>query len=475
MNGLKLNTNSSRKSLEDNFYMLKNWLESTNDEIVFPANRDIHISIPSNAQPIRIPNIIDFNNSTIHIESNSNANGFFLFEKKNIPQSEVIHITRSQIENGDFSMHPALAHGTKLLVLEDLKEWAFRNDSADTNPFYRKDLLLLKNGKAQNSPISQYNTPSTILSYKFYATEDSSLLFQNLHIIRNKNVLAVNVLKVEGYDDLVISNIDVSFDDNNTEEPLYNGDNIFSIEDSSNVIFKDIIINETYSKHNAYGYAFNLINIYNSFFYNIIANNAYWGVMGNRHINTMLIKNSNLNRFDIHCYGKDVKISKTTFCNPLSSINRYNQVSSFFGYLYFEECTFVNFTPLILEPSYQAFTGFDLIIKGGEIKKNANNAIIKSWTLRPGLRNEINKVCLPNLSIVDVRLGDFLNEDILYLYHLEPSLSLSNIEYTSLISLRITNQDTTNTMPQISVCNQQLLFANDVIWGDMSNNFLLIH
>ena len=73
-------------------------------------------------------------------------------------------------------------------------------------------------------------------------------------------------------------------------------------------------------------------------------------MFGNNNINTALIENSEINRFDIHCYGRDISFKDVVF------VNLYNQFSSTFGTIRFDRCTFRHFTPVLYEASYNSYT-----------------------------------------------------------------------------------------------------------------------
>ena len=78
-------------------------------------------------------------------------------------------------------------------------------------------------------------------------------------------------------------------------------------------------------------------------------------MFGNNNVNKAMLQNCDINRFDIHCYGKDVSFEKCSF------VDFYNQFSSVYCELYFRSCTFTSFFPILMEYSYNAYTGFDLV------------------------------------------------------------------------------------------------------------------
>ena len=120
--------------------------------------------------------------------------------------------------------------------------------------------------------------------------------------------------------------------------------------------FKDVTIDGTYSKKDRSGYGILMNNIWNHTVDNLVGK-GNWGIYGTNNVNTVLIKNSDINRFDIHCYGRDIRFENTIFRNL------YNQFSSVFGVISFSSCRFIDFTPVLIEYSYNTYTPYNLILK----------------------------------------------------------------------------------------------------------------
>ncbi len=111
----------------------------------------------------------------------------------------------------------------------------------------------------------------------------------------------------------------------------------------------------------------------------------------------MIIDSCDINRFDIHCYGRDVYCRNTTFRDL------YNQFSSFWGTLRFDNCNFINSVPVLFETSYSAYSFFKLemnhcFIDVGADKLyliNAGNPAMLGDNSRPIFQN----VSWPNIKI----------------------------------------------------------------------------
>jgi hypothetical protein len=97
-------------------------------------------------------------------------------------------------------------------------------------------------------------------------------------------------------------------------------------------------------------------------------------------INTALIEDSKINRFDIHCYGRDIAFKNVEF------FDLYNQYSSVFGTISHDHCTFTNFVPVLNGGSYNAFVGHDIVFNdcvfNATEKKNCFIKLSNSLTVK---------------------------------------------------------------------------------------------
>jgi len=115
-----------------------------------------------------------------------------------------------------------------------------------------------------------------------------------------------------------------------------------------------------------------------------------------------LLKNCDINRFDIHCYGKDVRFENCNF------VDQYNQFSSVYGELYFKNCTFTNFSPILMEYTYNAYTGFDVVFESCtfNLDKNHNCIVcLPNFSKMENSRPELSKKCLPNVTMQDCQVN----------------------------------------------------------------------
>lgn len=197
--------------------------------------------------------------------------------------------------------------------------------------------------------------------------------------------------RVEYQNNVLIDNITINTPQNTD---LY-GDYVIRVYNSTNVTVRDVNINGTYSQTNQFGYGMNMLNDWNT---HIIRLNATgkWGVFGTNNMNKVTLEDCNLNRFDIHCYGKDITIKDCTFNNM------YNQFSSIYGTIRYENCYFKEHTPYLNETSYNSFTPFTLVMKNC-VWEVSSYGIPEALCVMGGLtgeyneRLELNKRAYPNV------------------------------------------------------------------------------
>jgi hypothetical protein len=162
-----------------------------------------------------------------------------------------------------------------------------------------------------------------------------------------------------------------------------------------------VLIDGTYSRKNLYGYGILMDNVWNSHFVRLTAR-ANWGIFGTNNLNNTVLRNCDINRFDIHCYGRDISFKNCTFRNTLNDINTYNQFSSVFGTILFENCRFLHFYPVLHESSYNAYTEYNLVMRNCYMELDRNhNCIISAGKLENEInsRPELKEKCWPNITI----------------------------------------------------------------------------
>lgn len=363
----------------------------------------INLTIPEGAESIPLGSINDFNGAVFNV-TNQNHD-IYLFSYVN--KAEPIDVPAHLIDKGLFLEIPRLNSGKKLLVIEDQNPWV-ENRKGYSYGHIRRDILFLKHGKAQNQTIMPYDNPQSLPKCKVYDLDIPYLKIENLILNRTDNSSYKTFLcKLVGIDNVQINTVTINTPQNDMVEDL-----AIYIVDCTNVFFENVTINGTYSRSDYSGYGICMNNIWN-FKANNLEAEANWGIFGDNNINTVSITNSEINRFDIHCYGRDVSFKQVVF-NRL-----YNQFSSVFGTIEFEGCTFNSFIPVLYEPSYDVQNDHNLVFRNCtfNVKNDRNflvslNAITKDRSSRP----ELFAKCWPSISIKKMKVNVYSLTNAFYVF-----------------------------------------------------------
>ena len=114
----------------------------------------IRIELPRNYSSIPLTNNVDFSGVTIKVE-NKQKDGF-LFDMK--AEVSDITLTCKEIDTGLFDNHEELHTGKFMLIIEDEEPWCIRKSGT---PLRRKDIVLVKDGRAMNKPTMGYSSSSS--------------------------------------------------------------------------------------------------------------------------------------------------------------------------------------------------------------------------------------------------------------------------------------------------------------------------
>lgn len=383
----------------DRYYVLLRTHEAADSlccGVSYEGINTIEIEIPKSAKSISLSEFTDFAGVELIVHNMEKTMPLFIIDK----ELREVDVLKEEISSGNFKKHVQLCQGKKLLVIEDLTPWV-KNRRGYNYGTNRSDLLLIEDGIAVNRPIASYDNESSDPKVFFCDVNKNPIMIKNLIFTRSKDSKCVTrLLSINGQNNVKLINIIV----NTPEHPTLYGDLCLAITNSSNVVFKDVTINGTYSQTNKYGYGIYMNNVWNSMFERLKAYGK-WGIFGTNNMNNVIIVNSDINRFDIHCYGRDV------FCENVLFRDQYNQFSSIFGTVEFTQCVFYSFTPFLYESSYNAYTPFDLVFNKCTFKLNAaNNCIITLYGVPEAYndRSELRRKCLPNITIKNsnVELAD---------------------------------------------------------------------
>ena len=371
--------------------------------ISYKGINKIFLEIPSNPQSIPLPDFIDFAN--VEITVNNTVKIFFLFSK--LRELKNVDVCPEVIDNGDYSNYPNLKNDYYLLVVEDKNPWSDRinyNEKA-----IRKDVIFIKESKSKCKPILTYNSTTSSPVMKYCSVSTKKKVIKNLRFIRTANSTSKTfLLWVNGEYNLNIENIKIVTPENDKEY----ADFVMYIENCVALKLKNIHINGTYSLERKVGYGVFLNNIYDLKVQNMYARSK-WGVFGTHNLHKVLLKDCDINRFDIHTYGREVRAVNCKF----SSL--YNQFSSVYGAVVFEKCVFTDFIPMLIESSYNSYTPFDLVWKDCTFNLDRKHNYLMTLFGVPepyNERPELRRKCLPNVNLQNCKVVLAADMDKWYLF-----------------------------------------------------------
>lgn len=348
----------------------------------------INLEIPRDAKPLPLPDYTDFAGIVLNVRNRQKNMTLFQMSAGTKPMDVTWEQIKSRIlpdKSRDY-----------MIIIEDDSLWV-KNRIGYKYGHRRKDVLLVKKDQIQNEVVASYGTKSSRPRFLRCDIANRKKIIKKLTFNRDSTSSCMTyALKIENQNDVEVENVTI-----NTPVPgeLY-GDMAISVTNCTNVRMKDVAINGTYSQIRKYGYGICMNNVWNVTFDHLIGH-GNWGVFGNNNVNNATLVNCDINRFDIHCYGKDVTFNNCTFRDL------YNQFSSMYGKVSFEKCRFIDFLPVLFEYSYNAYTGFDLNFKDCFWKVKSD----RRYLIQAGNpfdvdneRDELKEKCWPNLSVNNMKV-----------------------------------------------------------------------
>lgn len=402
-------------------------------EVSYAGIDTLNIVLPPDYQSIPLGPHTDFGGLVLYVTNNERDGALFAMHAP----TKAVSVPKAMVDGGDFREIPELSSGDKLLILRDQKPWTERIGYGYR--VYRQDVLLLHDGVGENTPIAPWNTDSTDLNASVVAVDSMQKVFRGLTMHRVEgSEHKTYCLHVSGQCNLLIEDVHVT-----TPKSKMIADAVFGISNSVRVTFRDVTVDGTYSGYGRWrdwGYAFSLSNLWDTKFERVTAD-GNWGVFGTNNLSHTTLEDCDLNRFDIHCYGRDVYIYNCMFTKL------YNQFSSVYGTLLFEGCHFSNFIPVLTETSYNAYTPFDLtfrnctfdayqlrnyLISIGKVDKERNS------------RPELAQKCWPNVNIenMTVNVKEPLSKVILFYPKGEASTYVDHISNVKINGMKFNYKDT---------------------------------
>lgn len=378
------------KSGEERFWVLyktHQLAKENNVEVSYDGIDSLEVEIPRGAPSIPLTSYTDFCGLVLTI--GCNYDNYIMFEMTQ--DVSEIPINKVSVDKGSYKDYPELAKGLYLLHLTDENLWVKQRAGFDYG-HQRMDVVLVKNGKAKSKTVFPYNNDETKLTARYCKVSPERKQFKNI-VFRRKpgNAKVASLIVIDHQHNVELDNISIL----TPKDTLY-ADQAIVVVNSCKINFNSIRIDGTYSRPDAYGYGITMNNVYDVTF-NKLYGRSSWGIFGNNNINKVTLKDCDINRFDVHCYGRDI------VCENCSFHDLYNQFSSMNGSVVFSKCSFYDFVPFQYETTYNAYTNFNLKFNNCTVyaTKDKNYLIDARGIsgIESGERRELREQCYPNLVI----------------------------------------------------------------------------
>ena len=397
--------------------------------VTYEGVKQLYVEIPKTPVDIPLGSYTDFAGCEMTVKNDAVLTYLFGMKEASHP----VELSKKNIDRGNFTKYKSLSSGLYIVSVEDENPWVAERRGFGEKVI-RKDLFLVENGKSKSRPIAQYNNKNSNPKAVYYIATPEKKIVKNLKFVRlSESKQMIWLLRVQGINNLEIDNVEID-----TPETDIIGDCAITILDSSNLTMNDVRINGTYSSTVRWGYGIMMNNTWNSTFRNMHCD-AKWGVFGTNNTNLVHIYDSDLNRFDVHCYGRDIYCVNTVFRNL------FNRVTSFYGVLSYEGCRFINFVPMNFDQSYSAYTPFDLVFRNCDIEADSKRPyLIWGGSLdRSGfsVRKELKTIVFPNIEIRNMTVSSPREIDKWWIYYMGSCQGLTKVKMESLTidSLRLVN------------------------------------
>lgn len=398
-----------------------------NAKVTYAGVGSIEIEIPEKFTSIPLTSETDFAGCTLRV-LNSQKKSVYLYSM--IQKSKAVEVPAKCLDKADFRKIAELNNGTYLLIITDKNLWV-DNRIGYSYGHTRKDVMLVRNGMGSNKPVMPYDNIQSQAECTFCKVDMSQKTIKNLNVVRDARSTAVtNILRIEAQNNVLLENMNFTTHDGTGLVD----DRLIRIENCTNVRFENLNVKGTYSATDHWGYAFNLNNIWNHTAHRVTAI-GNWGVYGNNNIHKALMQDCDLNRFDIHCYGRDISSKGCTYRNL------YNQYSATYGEIRYEDCTFTNFTPYLTGGSYNAFVGVDVVFNRCTFNLTQSGNQKTCITKISGLghvenkRPELRKKCLPNFSFRNCTINMNQNLKRWYFFNFGNVKEIPDLGYISAINM----------------------------------------
>lgn len=444
-----LGLENAKNDIERYWIIYSTHIEAMNKNLPIDYNGidSLNVELPPDAKSIRIEGSIDFKGLKLHIKNDSK--NMFLFIMNN--KEKDIDIPQDIIDGEDFTSIPELSSGIHQLILSDKNAWV-DNREGHVYGHLRKDIRLIINGKAQNQSVMPYANKNSTKVLSYYAEVDTtSKVLSNLTFVRSSDSKKNTYFFRANYvDNVELRNMSFY----TPEIDGRYGDHIVSINNCTNVVFRNVNIQGSYSQRRKYGYGIAMNNVWNVKCYNL-KGDAKWGIWGNNNVNSTYLKGCNLNRYDIHCYGRDIIMEDCYFHDGNL------QLASVFGDVIYSRCTLFHYQPVYIRADYDSYVPFDLKLLDCEwFPTEKQNAIAYMARLdnKKNKRCELEKKCWPNIYINNLKVYSGTMNKI-YLYKVKGNVDYRN-EVGYLSSIAINDIIVNGSGLTMEICNESVKIKN---------------
>ncbi len=372
-------------------YMAHTTALETGATVDYSGIDTLELELPEDFRSIPLGRETDFKGLVLYVTNNSRHGALFEMSTSTAP----IELDKALVDSRHFDSVPELAEGWHLLILNDKKPWTERRGYGYKQ--YRADIMVVHDGLGINDPIAPWNTDSTLLKASYCHIDTAAKFFRNLTMHRTKDcTYRTNCLSVRGQYNVWIENVRVT-----TPKSKMIADGVFSVSNSARINFLDVTVDGTYSGYGStrnYGYAFSMNNVWFAHFQRVKAH-GNWGVFGTNNMSNTQLFDCDLDRFDIHCYGRDAWLVRCTLRQ------RQTQFSSMYGTVTFDSCNFIDCIPVRIRSSYNAYTPFDIVMRDCTFELTPRyhslvNVMLLDTADNP--RPELKEKCWPNLNVINM-------------------------------------------------------------------------
>lgn len=418
----------------------------TNSKISYEGINEISIEMPQDDRRLLLSYYSDFCGCKIIVNRQEDEREY-LFGISN--ELHDINIRASDIDSGLFSSYKELQKGIYGLVIKDNNMWSQRIGYTN-NDAYRKDILLISNGKALNKVIMPYNNEDSDHICQYFIV-NNGLIIKNLNIIiTGRNI---NVIDIVNQANIIIENVTIEI-----PNPISNSGVSISLHNCCDINIKNLRAYGQNKDTSAYGYNILFDNSADFYGEGIITDNAWHSFGESGGLNGMTLKNCNVNP-DSHYYSKDFHFIDCEFRGTSGNMNNV------YGNIIYDNCNFYNYSPVVIDSSYNDYTQFNLIFNNcNYIATDNYHNYLYSTSIRSieNNRNELKKKYLPNIIIKNLYIILPSTQDYFTIYALNntSSVNLDGNIFVKVDGLKIRRKD--GTLTKLSIVSRYTAIADSV-------------